>query len=236
MPPYSGVCGFGRFKEQPVALVANALTTVERVCRALGIAVPTGDALTDLEQQIAQASDAIARYCDRNFLKATVTEKVRGYGSQVLRLSRYPLVSITSVTLDGTAVDSSAWDTTPQEDDAARGELRHLTGCWEWTADFDRDSAAPEQRARTERPLYTVVYVGGYVLPGGSPRTLPYDIERACIQTVVALYRSEGQDRTIVSETVMSASRTYARGTGAGDVGILPADAAQLLERYRRWS
>jgi hypothetical protein len=221
-----------------VALVTNALTTVERVAAALSIAVPTGDALTNLEQMIAQASDAIEAYCDRTFLKATVTEKVRGYGSPTLRLSRYPLVSITSVSLSGStiAASSDTWSATPETEDAKQGVLRHLSANWEWTADVDAGAAAPEQRAGTERPLYTVVYVGGYVLPSGSPRTLPYDIERACLLTAVALYRNEGRNRDILSETVMSASRTYAAAPGAGNVGILTPEAAALLDKHKRWS
>lgn len=227
-----------------MALVANALTTVERVCRALSISVPTGDALTDMEQMIAQASGAAARECDRNFAKGTVTERVKGFGGQVLRLSRYPLVSITSVSYDGSAVDSSAWEATPQEEDAAQGVLRHLTGLWEWTADYQQ-GAAPEQRAGSERPLYTVVYVGGYVLPKddsvGTPRTLPYDLERAAILTVVSMYRNEGRNQDVVSESLMSASVTYAgstvnTGIGRGGGGIIPDNAMPLLEPYRRWS
>jgi hypothetical protein len=226
-----------------MALVANALTTIERLCRALGIAVPTGDALTDLEQFIAQSSDAIESFLDRRLLKATVTEKVRGYGSQVLRLSRYPLVSITSVSLGGSSIAASSdtWSATPETEDAAQGVLRHLSSSWEWTADWDAVAAAPEQRAGTERPLYTVVYVGGYVLPTGTPRTLPYDLERACLLTAVGLYRNEGRNQDIVAESVMSASRTYAgstvnTGIGRGAGGIIPDNALPLLEKYRRWS
>jgi hypothetical protein len=228
-----------------VALVANALTTIARVCRELGISVPasSSDDEVDLEQMIAQASDACEAYCDRTFLKATVTEKVRGYGSPTLRLSRYPLVSITSVSLSGStiAASSDTWSATPETEDAKQGVLRHLSANWEWTADVDAGAAAPEQRAGTERPLYTVVYVGGYVLPSGSPRTLPYDIERACLLTAVALYRNEGRNQDIVSESVMSASRTYAgstvnTGIGRGAGGIIPDNALPLLEKYKRWS
>lgn len=222
-----------------MALVDNALTTVARLCRELQIAVPTGEDLTDLEQFIAQASDAIEAYCDRRFLKATVTEKVRGYGGPTLRLSRYPLVSITSVALSGNAISASSdtWAATPETDDAEQGVLRHLSSNWEWTADWDAGAAAPEQRAGTERPLYTVVYVGGYVLPASSPRTLPYQIERACLLTCVDLYHNEGRNQQIVSETVMSASRTYADRTGEPSAGgIIPDNALPLLDKYRRWS
>jgi hypothetical protein len=222
-----------------VALVSNALTTVARVCRALAIDVPTGEALTDVEQLIAQASGAIEGYCDRRFGKATVTaEKVRGYGSPVLRLLRYPLISVSAVTLNSVAVDSSTWGATPTEEDAAQGVLRHLTGDWEWTADFQR-GASPEQRAGTERPLYAVTYVGGYVLPkddsGGTPRTLPYELERACLDTCVYLYRTQGRDPSIVSESLLSASVTYAQaGSEAG--GLIPAHVLPQLEPFRRWA
>lgn len=230
-----------------MALVANALTTVPTVCSDLGIDVPASGSATEakIERFIAQGSGAIEGYCDRKLYKGTVTERVKAYGSSILRLSRYPLLSITSVTFDGSAVDASYWDATPQEDDAAQGVLRHLTGDWAWTADWDQHAAAPEQRTGTERPLYTVVYVGGYVLPKddsvGTPRTLPHEIERACILTAVALYRNEGRNQDIVAESVMSASRTYAgstvnTGIGRGQGGIIPDNALPLLDPHRRWS
>lgn len=225
-----------------MALSSNALTTIATLCAELGIDVPASGSATEtkLERFIGEASDAIEAYCDRKLSKETVTERVKGFGSHVLRLSRYPLVSITSVHYDGTEVDSTYWDATPQEEDARQGQLRHLTGEWEWTADYQQ-GASPERRAGTERPLYSVVYVGGYVLPkdatGGNPRTLPYDLERAAILTCVSLYRNEGRNQDIVSESVMSASRTYADRTSTDSAGgIIPNNALALLEKHRRWS
>jgi hypothetical protein len=228
-----------------VALASYALTTVARLCRRLGIAEPTpgSTAEADLHHEINSASSAIARYCDRSFVKGTVTEKVRGYGNDTLRLSRYPLISITSVSLSGSSVDANAWATTPEQEDAEAGLLRHLTDSWEWTADY-QVGASPELRTGTERPSYSVVYVGGYVLPGAatelSPQTLPPELEEACLLTCVAMYRSRGRDQSVLSESLLSASRTYAGSTantaiGRGLGGIIPDAVVPQLDRFKRW-
>jgi hypothetical protein len=228
-----------------MALSANALTTVATLAGELGISTPSGGsaAEADLERRIAVASDDAEAYCGRPFAKTTVTEKVAGFCGPVLRLSRYPLISITSVALNGSAVASSTWAATPEADDAAAGQLRHLIGAWEWTAGY-QEGASPEMRAGTEQRLYAVAYVGGYVLPKDdgvlTPRTLPYQLEEACLLTCVASYRARGRDQNIVSESLLSASVTYAgstvnTGIGRGG-GIIPDNAAALLDLFKRWS
>lgn len=225
-----------------MALPTNALTTVATLAAELGISTPASSsaAEVDLERRISVASDLIEARCGRKFYKGTVTEKVAGYGEATLRLSRYPLVSITSVTLDGTAVDSDSWSATPEQEDADAGLLRHLDGCWEWTARL-QGGASPEPRAGTERRLYTVVYVGGYVLPkdhsGPTPRTLPHPLEQACLLEAVASYRAKGRDTSISSEALLSASVSY-RDPGAArnpESGLL-LEVEALLKPFMRWS
>lgn len=226
-----------------MALVANALTTVATLAGELGIATPAASsaAEADLERRIAVASSAIERYCNRTFSKATLTESVAGYGTRYLRLSRPPLLSVTSVTLYGVAVDAEDY-AAPSGIEAQAGLLRRVEGSWEWTA-HESTSPAPEPLAGTERPLYEVVYVGGYVLPKdealpGTPRTLPYEVEEACLRTCVAIYRSKGRDQSIISESLLSASVTYAgstanSGIGRGLGGIIPDEVLPLIDKYK---
>lgn len=226
-----------------MALVANALTTVATLAAELGIATPAASsaAEADLERRIAVASSAIEKYCGRTFARATVTEQVPGYGTQNLRLSRAPVLSVTSVELDGEPVPVEDYRT-PSGTSAQAGFLERAKGTWEWTA-LESKSPAPEPLAGTERPLYEVVYVGGYVLPKdevlpGTPRTLPYEVEEACLATCVAIYRAKGRDKSIISESVLSASVTYAGSTantaiGRGAGGIIPDDVLPLLAPYR---
>jgi len=69
------------------------------------------------------------------------------------------------------------------------------------------------------------------------PRTLPYDLEQACIDGVVSLYRQRGTDGHIASEALGDASVSYravntAIGTGSG--GMLPDHVLAQLAAYRR--
>jgi hypothetical protein len=206
----------------------NALTTLALVKGELGIADATTTYDTVLERMILAASDAIARFCRRDFRKATVTEKLAGSGTLRLVLARTPLVSITSITDDGTTIDDDEYEI----EDAAAGIVVRDTP---WTA---QDlavgiSIGQDPVPGTGKRALTVVYISGYVLPGDSTgtRNLPYDVEEACILTAVALYRRRGQDRSVVSEQLGDAAQSYATGAEAH---LIPAAARAMLARYRR--
>ncbi len=225
-----------------MALSANALTTVETLAGELGVVVPASGSAAerDLERRIAVASQAVEDYCGRRFARATLTEKVASKGGQVLVLERYPVVSVTSVTYDGQEVGATEYACDGV--DAATGLVRNVYGDWVSTADWQRGAGA-EPLAGSERPLYEVVYVAGYVLPkdgtADSPATLPAPLEEACILTAVASYRAKGRDPSIVSESLLSASVSYAGSTvntaiGRGVAGLIPDAAAFMLQPYRR--
>ena len=227
-----------------MALAANALTTVARLSRELRITAPSsGDDLAQMEDLISEVSAAVESYCGRSFGRATTTDKLPGYGTPILKLGRYPLVTIGAVLLDGVAVPQEAWATTPEPDDAAAGLLVNIIATWAWTADVT-SSAAPEQHPGRERKAYSVTYTAGYVLPKDAsppttPRTLPYDLERAVLLTCVSEYRSRGRNLSIASESLLSASVSYVQ-PGATDKGaesgIIPDAAAIILDRYKRWA
>ena len=213
----------------PATLAPNALTTLDTVKEVLGVHGSSQDAA--LTRYINTASEAIERYCDRRFQRATVVEKVGFMGGQRLLLERTPLVSITSIVVDGVTLDASAYSI----QSAAQGTVYRESG-WPWSADIV-DAMSPYRLPGTERQLATVTYVGGYVLPNDAgTRSLPYDLEQACVDTVVALYRQQGRDKSVQGEAVGGASVQYAQRNPAisGAGGIIPPSALVTLDGYKR--
>src|SRR4051794_26130013 len=75
------------------------LTRLAHVKAELGVTDRDSDTL--IKRYITQASDIVARYCNRVFAIETVTEAFRVHsGTQSLALSRYPVIEIVSA-LDG---------------------------------------------------------------------------------------------------------------------------------------
>lgn len=209
-----------------------ALTTLAIVKDDLGITDTSSD--TRLERMILQASEAIGRYCNRTFRKASATDKLRPNGLRKLVLAQTPLVSLTSMLDDTSAVDITTWSI----EDAGAGVIL----CTSPT--IPNDPPVPWSIGRD--PLMglgtrslSVTYIGGYVLPNDSTGTvnLPYDLRAAAGITACSLFRSRGADRRIASESLGDASVSYggvntAIGRGAG--GIIPDDALPMLAPYRR--
>jgi hypothetical protein len=199
-----------------MALASNALTTVAAVATEMGLTAVSVAETAAIERAINAASSAVERYCGRNLGRATLTELVPGYGRARLVLRRTPLVSVTSVSFNGgTAADASTYAI----EDADRGFVRSVAGVWGNTADWGT-GAAPELSSGTERPLYSVVYVGGFTLPqAGGAYTLPGDLELAAIISATALRRRTGKDTKLADY---------------GSAAILPDAVLTLLEPWRR--
>jgi len=214
-----------------MALAANALTLVATAEGDLSIA--SGGATALLERYINTASMAIEAYCQRLFQKATRTERVAHSRARRLVLRNTPLVSITSITNDGTAVDTGDYEI---EDEAAGLVLGD--SIWVPKDHVVADSLAQDVVPGTGERLLTIVYVGGYVLPNDAgTRNLPYDIEEACLLTVASLYRARGADRRIMSEHVGDFSAGFGgvnTAIGRGRGGIIPDEAFAALRPYRR--
>jgi hypothetical protein len=214
-----------------MALASNALTTLATVKDELGISDTSQD--DRLGRLINVVSDAIEHYCGRLFQKTSRIEPVAPSGTLRLVLTHAPLTSITSIVdTDDSTVDA----TTYSIEDAAAGIV---LGDSAWPAADLAIGIAQDPVPGTGKKL-TVTYVGGYVLPNdGGTRTLPYDLEDACVRAVVTRYRMRGRDGTVASEAMGDASVSYfgtntaiGRGVGGGE---LPDDVIPTLDRYRRF-
>lgn len=206
---------------------ADGLTTKEVVKTELSISSTSDDGFIDT--LIAQASDMIAKHCGRIFHRVTVTETLPGTGTPSLLLTHTPVVSITSVTHDGSTVSSTAYTI----EDAECGLLwndslwnRHTLYLW----NVERHPHSDGQRA------WSITYRAGYVTPEEvastastlGARTLPYDVERACIDTVKSLYNRRAEDSRIKRQGV---DETY---ENIDNRTALPPSAVSALERWRR--
>lgn len=205
-----------------MALAANALTLLETAKTELGLSGTASDAV--VERLINGASEAIERYCRRSFARATVTsERVKGYAGPRLLLERTPIVSVTSIIINGSTIDAAGY----YIEKAEAGVLYRPAG-WEWTAQTQVGSIIQEPSPGTEEGLYLVTYVGGYQTPAqGGTRTLPYDLEQACLECVTNFYRGRGKHQALETETEEGKAEPW---TGAS----LTPGARKLLNPYRR--
>lgn len=188
------------------------LTTLETVKAELGVAGAASDIV--LARMIAQASGAAGAYCGRVFAREAVSETFRPPGPQAdLRLARWPVVSIASVTEDGTALAAEDYEL-----DAASGLLMRLSddAPTAWTA-----------------AKIVVAYEAGYRLPGEAGRTLPADIERAVLDMVKAAWTGRTRDTTIQQESVPGVYSVTYSTDAASAAGTLSPSVRDLLDPYR---
>lgn len=196
-------------------LSAHALTTIEALKSELSI--PTEDSSQDavLARAINAASDAVRRYCGRDFARAKVTEHLIGRGSPALLVSLSPIESVEAVAIQGQEVDVSELAI----DDGA-GILVRRYGVW------------PE----SDRPNVSVTYVGGWVTPAQASdeleRDLPHDIEEACL--IIAATRVQSMGQPVDAQALQVEQIRVQFGDGGRQ--SIPQQAAMLLEPYVRWA
>lgn len=201
------------------------LTVLDRVKRDLGIDNnDSDDRLTELiHEESASFTDLVCRI----LASETVIEEFRTqWGGHrqlisprqnvsVLRLTRYPVTEITSVT-EG---DDPVLDPSLYEVDAEPGLLYRL----------DADGNTHQWMRRTT----VVVYTGGYTLLD----TLPRKIETAVLSMIRSRWFSIGRDPTVRSRNIVDVGTvTYwsgPTGAGAGSDVLFPPEVQSAIDTYR---
>ena len=89
----------------------------------------------------------------------------------------------------------------------------------------------------TEEYYYKITYTAGYITQpqddaAVGTRSLPYDLEDACIQYCAQRYRTKGRDKSIKQEKLLSASVTYENSSGDGS--DIPATIRAMIDHYKR--
>ncbi len=188
------------------------LTTLAAVKTALDVTGSDDDAfLSDL---IERASGFIAAWCNRVFAREMVEETFRlSRPPYDVQLARWPVASVVSISEAGAALTSTEW-----EMDASAGTLYRL--------------GSSDNRCTFPAAKIVVGYSAGYLLPGEEGRTLPAEVEGACIALVSLTYHQKGRDPLVKSVTYNDSAVSYWAG-GNGEDGM-PADVAPILMRYRQ--
>lgn len=182
------------------------------------LSIKDGASNTILQRYLTSASAAATQYCNRVFQAETIKDefwaqrdrspRVVTSRIELLQLSRWPIVSVTSVTENAVALV----DGTDFRVDYANGQLIRLG-----TNGYPR-----------HWPVYpiAVVYVGGYA-------TIPTDVADAVIRMVRGRWNARGRDpmtRQIAIPGVIE--QQFWVPTGA-DGGNMPPDVSDILDNYR---
>ncbi|MDP2275291.1 MAG: hypothetical protein Q8K32_31385 [Archangium sp.] len=206
------------------------LTTAATAADVLGVSA----ADPKLPRLIGAASESIRRFINRPRLHFTAgfVERLPGYLQQVrLRLGVLQVTAIASVVLpDGTSLTADEY---VREDDDDGGVALYRARGWPWTGLIRPGVLYDAPAVGTEAKTIVVTYSGGWVTPAqAGTRTLPFDIEEVCLQAVSAMYRRQGIDPLVASESLGDYSVSM-REAPALD-GLVPASVLAQISSYRR--
>ena len=188
-----------------MALSRHALTTVNMAASNLA-----DTPLETIEFLVNAASDAIRRYCGRDFAQQTTTEHVPGYGTPRLMLKLTPIREIQEILVSGAVAPLGSY----MVEDADAGFVRVKGGVWPWTA-VTRSGPLAMRAGASEYAGIAVTYTGGFVTPAQAEanpeleRNLPYELEQACLQLISAWHHERQRDPGVVSEKLGSLGITY---------------------------
>jgi hypothetical protein len=181
-----------------------------------GITDGANDAL--LGAIIQRGSDAIARFCNRVFAQRTVIETLPGPGGQLLMLKCSPVVTLTSITLDGETVDSDTYTLTEPDS----GIVFREAG-WAYTG---------------HKFSYTATYSHGYNLPDmAGTDTLPHDNQQAALELCKGMWLARQRDPAVTMESVPDVYTVQYGGQGknGAPIGAIPSNVREMLMPYMEY-
>jgi hypothetical protein len=206
---------------------SELLTTLVRVKGELNITTKANDEI--LEAKIAEASSDIQAAMGyrlpsegvlETFWHDEVTPLPRAVhwgnpAQTTLFLSRTPVSTIRSVTVDDAVLDPSDYLL-----DAKAGTLDRFSSGFPCEWHFCKSMV--------------VDYTGGFVLPGNPGRTLEAGIEGAVVALVADYWASRGRDPTLMSENIPGVRDVRYWVGAVGDPELLPPRILASLSGFKR--
>lgn len=200
--------------------VKTNLTTIGQVLLDLNIADASQQQTYYLGTLIAQASDFIVRYTNRNFALTTYIEQLAApltmsmtgawysSGTPRLVLAQTPVKTINYVKYKDTEIPNTDYVL----EDAKAGFLWREDG-WRTTSMYQ--GGIELQPSRFGRYEWEVSYVAGYNLPGEDQRDLPYDLERVCLDIIKFWSNEQNRPANIGRQQI---GDTYIEYTGSNEL------------------
>lgn len=203
-----------------ISTVTTAAASKNLVTRAVVKSILAIDGGVDdsyLDTMIGWVSAEIANYCNRVFVVEGLTDQfwpaqtfsysVPG-GADLLQLSRFPAVSVTSLTENGEALVAD----TDYTIDLDKGQILRLD-----------DNGYPAKWA--PYPI-VVVYSAGYA-------DIPGDIQDAACRMIKARRDARGRDPFLKQQNIPGVLEQQWWVAGPGQTGNMPPDVADILDNYR---
>lgn len=152
------------------------LTTIAAVKTHLGLPADDSSQNAKIAALIEGVSALVETSCRRTFSRAEYTAKIDGDGDQEILLPQFPLLELTGISIDGTAVDIDA--------EIAAGDI---------TIDEPAGIVFREAGFRRGRQNVVVTFEAGYTLPqedeeSGAAPTLPRDLQLAVNRICARIY------------------------------------------------
>ena len=226
-------------------LAANAVATLAQFQSYFG----ASDLTNEVQLMYFNAACAsLESYLGYEFYRQAVTaEKHEASGDQKLVLRRFPLISVTEVRYNGTALAATDYDV-----DTDSGIVQILSP--QWYGSYQPSSVNTQRPLKgSERQLYQVDYEAGWVTSAQSeeyngtyeddPITLPYDIMVAGL-ALASLQMQQHKlagagipTRERIGDAEIEFSSSIRRGAGATQASMqqgMPDWIATRLGPYRR--
>lgn len=185
----------------------SQLCVLQDVKTYLGITDTNTD--TVLTALISSVSAAIETYCNRTFAQTTYTETRNGGCGQKLYLANGPVVSVSSVSVNGQAVPAAP-------DAVSYGFV------WDATTVYIRPGGGGPQEFTKGFQNVTVTYSAGYA-------TTPADVNQACVLWVASLFAKR--------QRIDKRNETLGQQQTIGyDMSAMPAQVKAMLQSYVRWN
>lgn len=219
-------------------LAKNALTTVKRIKSELHLDELDTANDSKIEEAINVVSAYIETYCRRKFGADKFVERAKGSGRNNLILNNTPIISVEKVEVRG--VEFTDYEILEEEGmlycDYGWPSRRVYTGML---------SAEPIGL----KPDIRVEYTAGFILPKDetdtTPRTLPHDLEYACIKMVTSMYTPPTADlteedmgvRIVKSEKLgdWQVNYDYVKPGSLSKSSLVTPDVCVVLDYWRRF-
>ena len=199
-------------------MAAGDLVTLAQAQAWLGV---TSDPLGIAAALISSCSTQIQNWIGYQLVQTTYTRTFNGLGGPTMLLPDRPVVSVSSVTVDGISIPQATASTTPGflNDD----KFCFITKGGKWS----NGQFSADQFMRGFQNV-TITYTAGYT-------TIPVDIQQACLLWIAQCFSMVGENPSVKRMRAGDTEIDFQLTTVVGKTTLLiPPIIASILQPYKR--